>query len=504
MSILPSQHSVSSEPRAARRCELPLRRAVPTTWAIDDQAIADALEAGAQADVGRAREVLARAAEGRGLSPSDVAVLAQVRDRELDEQLFVTARAVKERIYGRRLVLFAPLYVSNHCTNECSYCAFRVRNRAIERRALTQEEIAREVRTLVEQGHKRILLVAGEAYPNEGLRYVLDAVNTIYATRSERGEIRRVNVNIAPLDVEGFRRLHECRIGTYQLFQETYHRPTYQQVHLAGPKRNYQWRLEVMDRAMQGGIEDVGIGALFGLYDWRYELLALLAHARHLEERFGVGPHTVSVPRIEPATGSPLASTPPHAVSDHDFRRIIALLRLALPYTGIILSTRESAVMRQEAFSLGVSQISAGSRTCPGGYASPAPEGATASAAATAASAGLDAAQFSLGDHRSLDEVIHDVASLGYVPSFCTACYRLGRTGRDFMDLAKPGEIRHHCDPNALSTLTEYLEDYASPETKRVGQELVRARLGEMEASARRVAERLLTRVCAGRRDVLV
>ncbi|MCX7934496.1 MAG: [FeFe] hydrogenase H-cluster radical SAM maturase HydG, partial [Planctomycetota bacterium] len=316
------------------------------------------------------------------------------------------------------------------------------------------------------------------------------AIATIYRTKSGRGEIRRVNVNIAPLTVEEFKELKQAGIGTYQLFQETYHRPTYERVHLAGPKRDYDWRLTAMDRALAAGVDDVGIGILFGLYDWRFEILALLSHAKHLETRFGIGPHTISVPRLEPAHGSDLAAHPPYPVDDRAFRRIVAILRLAVPYTGIIMSTRETPRMRRDTFALGVSQISAGSRTNPGGYV----EGRTVE----------DLSQFALGDHRSLDEVVRDVAEMGYIPSFCTACYRAGRTGEHFMDLAKPGEIKRLCDPNALATFLEYLLDYASPATREVGERLLAAIVAELPASARATAERLLAAVRSGQRDVFI
>jgi 2-iminoacetate synthase len=396
---------------------------------------------------------------------------------------------VKEHIYGKRLVLFAPLYVSNMCANECTYCAFRARNAAVKRRALSQEEVAREVETLVRQGHKRVLLVAGESYPREGLDYVLQSIDTIYATRVDNGLIRRINVNIAPLSADEFRALKSRHIGTYQLFQETYHRPTYERVHVAGKKRDYDWRATVMDRAMEAGIDDVGIGVLFGLYDWRYEVLAMMQHIRHLEQRFGCGPHTLSVPRLEPATGSDLASAPPYPMDDTSFHKLVAILRLAVPYTGIIMSTRETAKTRRETFALGVSQISAGSRTNPGGYS---------------AGSADDESQFSLGDHRALDEVVRDIATLGYIPSFCTACYRLGRTGRDFMDLAKPGEIRLHCDPNGLGTFLEYLLDYASPKTREIGEQLIEARVSAMGEVEGRRTKKILEALRVGKRDVFV
>jgi 2-iminoacetate synthase len=457
------------------------------TVPIDDNAIASALERQRLADAARVRDVLARARELKGLEADDMAALMNVSDPALLQEIFETAQHVKQSIYGRRLVIFAPLYVSNMCANECTYCAFRARNTELERRALTQEEIALETRMLIDQGHKRVLLVAGESYPREGFSYVLKAIDTVYGVTHDQGEIRRINVNVAPLTLDQFRELKAAKIGTYQLFQETYHRGTYASVHLAGKKKDYDWRVTAMDRAMQAGIDDVGIGVLFGLADWRYELLAMMQHVRHLEARYGVGPHTLSVPRLEPATGSDVAAHPPHAVSDIDFRKIVAILRLAVPYTGIIMSTRESAHIRRETFALGVSQISAGSRTNPGGYADSERE---------------NASQFCLGDHRPLDDVIRDVAGLGYIPSFCTACYRLGRTGRDFMDLAKPGEIKEHCDPNALATFVEYLIDYGSEDTRVVGEQLVDAVLGSMEAVPRQMATSMVSRVRAGKRDV--
>jgi len=454
---------------------------------IDEARISETLQAGARHDAARVREILARSRELTGLPPADVAVLAGISDPDLLAELFAAAREVKELIYGNRLVLFAPLYISNMCANECLYCAFRARNRAVTRRALSQEEIAREVEHLVGQGHKRVLLVAGEAYPRDGFSYVLSAVRTIYSVKRGNGEVRRVNVNVAPLELDEFRQLKETGIGTYQLFQETYHRGTYAAVHLGGKKRDFDWRVNAMDRAMQAGIDDVGIGVLFGLFDWRFELLALLQHIAHLEQLFGVGPHTISVPRLEPAVGSQMASHPPKPVPDVDFRKIVAILRLAVPYTGIILSTRESAELRHETFALGVSQISAGSRTNPGGYAE---------------DEKVEEAQFCLGDHRSLDEVVSDIAAMGFVPSFCTACYRLGRTGASFMDLAKPGEIKEHCAPNALATFLEYLEDYGSAASRDVGERLIAANLAEMEPRTRAHTERMLARVREGRRDV--
>lgn len=455
---------------------------------IDEGRIAQMREEAKRCTHEAIQSIFAEARELKGLSIEQVAALSTITDKGLLNELFETARFVKEAIYGRRLVLFAPLYVSNLCANECLYCAFRVRNSEVHRRALTQDEIALEVKALIDQGHKRVLLVAGESYPKEGFSYVLDAVKTIYGVTSGKGTIRRVNVNVAPLTTEEFKQLKAVNIGTYQLFQETYHRDTYAKMHLAGKKKDYDWRMTALDRAMEAGIDDVGIGVLFGLYDWDFEILALMQHIRYLEKTFGVGPHTISVPRLEPATGSALASAPPATVSDVDFKKIVAILRIAVPYTGIIMSTRETAQTRQESLSLGVSQISAGSRTSPGGYAA----GNTVD----------DESQFSLGDHRPLDEVIRDVSNMGYIPSFCTGCYRLGRTGADFMDIAKPGEIKHHCDPNAISTFEEYLEDYATAETKKAGDAAITVFMSEMDETSRARSEVMLKKVKDGDRDV--
>ena len=455
---------------------------------INEQKVWDILESNKNVDFGRIREVLDKAMEMKGLNLEDVAALTSISDPEMLAALFNTANEVKETIYGKRLVLFAPLYISNLCANECLYCAFRATNKDIIRNSLSQEHIAREVEVLIKQGHKRILMVAGESYPNQGFQYVLDSIKTIYSVKTEHGEIRRVNVNIAPLSTDEFRLLKGAGIGTYQIFQETYHRETYAKVHLGGKKRDYNWRAWSLHRAMEAGIDDVGIGVLFGLFDYRFEILAMMRHIFELEEKFGVGPHTISVPRLEPATNSNLASHPPFPVSDIDFRKIVAIIRLAVPYTGIIMSTRETAKMRRETFALGVSQISAGSRTNPGGYEEETEDDPSG--------------QFSLGDHRSLDEVIRDVASMGYIPSFCTACYRLGRTGQDFMDLAKPGDIKLHCGPNALSSFKEYLQNFATPQTAEIGNRLITDTINSMTGVARQRAEKLVQRVEAGRDDV--
>lgn len=455
---------------------------------INEAEIVRVLEENRKPDAKRVRQVLEKSKEMKGLDLDDVAVLTSISDPMQLFELFETANHVKENIYGKRLVIFAPLYISNLCANECSYCAFRAKNKSIIRRSLTQDEIRKETEILIQQGHKRILVVAGESYPKQGFQYVIDSIASVYEAKVGNGEIRRVNVNVAPLEIDQFKLLKDAKIGTYQLFQETYHRETYRQVHTGGKKMDYNYRVTALHRAMEAGIEDVGIGVLFGLFDYRFELLALMQHIRELETVFGIGPHTISVPRLEPATGSDIASHPPFGVADLDFRKIVAILRLAVPYTGIIMSTRETAQMRRETFALGVSQISAGSRTNPGGY--------------TDSSHEDDSSQFCLGDHRSLDEVIRDVAEMGYIPSFCTGCYRLGRTGQDFMDRAKPGDIKNHCGPNAISTFQEYLMDYATYETRLIGEDLIEDAISSMEGIARDRAILLLDKVKKGNHDV--
>jgi len=458
---------------------------VSTSW-LDPARIHTVLDRNAVEDRGRVAAVLEKARALKGLDLDDVAVLAVLRDPDLVAELFAVAKFVKEEIYGRRMVFFAPMYITNHCANECLYCAFRNSNDGLIRHALNRDEIVRETEILLAQGHKRVLLVAGESYPG-GLDYVIDAIAAVYSVGAEGCGIRRVNANLAPLSVDDFRRLKGAGIGTYQLFQETYDREVYAAVHTKGRKANFDWRASAFDRAMEAGIDDVGMGVLFGLGDWRFETLALMQHIAHLEEKFGVGCHTISVPRLEPASGSEMATQPPRPVSDEDFKKLVAILRLAVPYTGLIMSTRESAEMRRETYALGVSQISAGSRTNPGGYAT---------------SEEFDASQFQLGDHRSLEEVVGDIAEMGYIPSFCTACYRVGRTGEDFMALAKVGTIKEKCAPNAVGTFLEFLIDTASPETAAAGEQAIARELETMADKERKVANRLLDMVRAGKRDV--
>jgi 2-iminoacetate synthase len=460
---------------------------------IDDSKIEGILNRAAHPERRQVEEIIAKAGELKGLDPEETAVLLQMEDPECIDRLWQAARDVKEAIYGNRLVLFAPLYIANHCSNDCLYCGFRKSNKELTRVALTMEQIANEVRVLEQEGHKRLLMLCGENPKRSSIDYFIEAIETAYAVKTEKGgEIRRINAEIAPLSVPDFRRLKETRIGTYVLFQETYHHETYRKMHPSGPKADFAWRLTAMHRAQEGGISDVGVGALFGLYDYRYEVLGLLFHALQLERDFGVGPHTISIPRLQPAMNAPAAIHPPQPVSDRDFKKLVAILRLAVPYTGIILTTRETPTLRNEVFNLGVSQISAGSRTNPGGYEQDSSER-------------FRAAQFNLGDTRTLDEVIHDITQMGHIPSFCTACYRLGRTGRDFMDLAKPGLIRKYCQTNAILTFKEYLLDFASPETGEAGEALIARMVGVMDDSGgRQSLARRLARMEKGQRDLYV
>ena len=456
------------------------------TGFIDNERIFSYLRSARPPDARETADILAKARQLKGLDPAEAARLLLLEDTDSLQELFAASLFAKSEIYGKRLVLFAPLYVSNLCNNECLYCAFRKSNDRITRRTLSQDEIRSETELLVDQGHKRVLLVSGEGLGEAALGYSLKAIETIYGVQRGNGEIRRININIAALPVDAYRQLKQARVGTYQLFQETYHYDTFRRMHPQGPKADYLYHLTAMDRAMQGGIDDVGVGILFGLYDYRFEVLAMLQHIRHLEETFGVGCHTISLPRIEPATGSDLSLHPPHAVSDGDFRKIIAVLRLTVPYTGMILSTRENARMRREAFSLGISQISAGSRTNPGGYSSR-----------------ESGEQFSLGDHRNLEDVITDIVGHGYIPSFCTGCYRLGRTGSDFMDLAKPGLIKLFCLPNAMTSFKEYLVHYASAPTRAAGEELIGRMLSDIpDEKTREATKANLASIETGARDL--
>lgn len=456
---------------------------------IDEEAIWKTVLSTEKTDAARVHEILAKSREAKGLTLEETGCLLQVEDPELNEAIFETAREVKKTIYGNRLVLFAPLYVTNECGNRCVYCGFKADNTDLVRRTLTHDEIRHEVTVLENQGHKRLLLVYGE-HPKFGADWIAETVRTVYDTISDKsGEIRRVNINCAPLDVAGFRALHEVGIGTYQCFQETYHRDTYATLHPTGHKKNMLWRMYALHRAMEAGIDDVGMGALLGIYDYRFDILALLSHAAELEKAFGVGPHTISFPRLEPALNADIAFNPPYPITDTQFKRLVAVLRLSVPYTGLILSTREGREMRRELLDLGVSQISAGSRTYPGAYADPNYDRP-------------DVQQFCVGDNRSLDEVIQEIVHQGYIPSWCTACYRLGRTGEHFMELAKKGFIQEFCHPNSLFTFKEYLQDYASEATQQLGMPLIHSEVEAFPAKRRDIIASRLQRIEQGERDL--
>ncbi len=431
-----------------------------------------------------------RGVECAGLSHREASVLLACDIPEMTEKIYSLAREIKDAFYGDRIVMFAPLYLSNYCVNKCVYCPYHMQNKEIPRKKLTQEEVKREVVALQDMGHKRLAIEAGEDPVNNPLEYILECINTIYSIKHKNGAIRRVNVNIAATTVENYRRLKEAGIGTYILFQETYHKESYEQLHPAGPKHNYAYHTEAMDRAMEGGIDDVGLGVLFGLDKYRYEFAGLLMHAEHLEAVHGVGPHTISVPRLKRAADIDPTQFD-NGIDDDTFAKIIACIRIAVPYTGMIISTRENESCREKVMKLGISQISGGSRTSVGGYAGYTPEERP-----------HDTEQFDVSDQRSLDEVVKWLMEGGYIPSFCTACYREGRTGDRFMALCKVGQIQNCCHPNALLTLQEYLQDYASPETKKIGEELIDREIQKVPDPKRREkALGYLERIRSGERD---
>ena len=403
--------------------------------------------------------IIEKARQRKGLNHREASVLLACQNEEKIKEIYALANQIKNDFYGNRIVIFAPLYLSNHCVNGCLYCPYHLKNKHIARKKLTQEEIVREVTALQDMGHKRLAIEAGEDPVNNPIEYILESIQTIYGIQHKNGAIRRVNVNIAATTVENYRKLHDAGIGTYILFQETYHRESYERLHPTGPKHDYAYHTEAMDRAMAGGIDDVGLGVLFGLELYRYEFAGLLMHAEHLEAVHGVGPHTISVPRVKPADDINPDDFD-NGISDDIFAKICALIRISVPYTGMIITTRESQELRERVLPLGVSQISGASRTSVGGYAQPSQDNSTSE-------------QFDVSDKRSLDEVINWLIRLGFVPSFCTACYREGRTGDRFMTLCKNMQILNCCHPNALMTLKEYMEDYASEDTKRLGMELI-------------------------------
>lgn len=435
------------------------------------------------------REIIEKSKSAEGLTPEETAVLLNLEDKELIEEMFKAARQVKEKLYGKRLVVFAPLYVSNYCVNNCTYCGYKYCNDELKRKKLNKEQLIEEVKVLESLGHKRIALEAGEDPVNAPLDYILDCIKSIYSIKFDNGSIRRINVNIAATTVENYKRLKDAEIGTYILFQETYHKPTYEKLHVSGPKHNYNYHTTAMHRAREAGIDDIGMGVLYGLYDYKYETLAMLMHAMDLEETTGVGPHTLSVPRIRPAENVSLENYP-YLVNDEDFKKIVAILRLAVPYAGLILSTREEPGLRDEIIALGVSQVSTGSCTGVGGYSESYvdPE---------------EKPQFEVGDHRSPVEMIESLMEAGYIPSYCTACYREGRTGERFMDIVKSGELYKICEANALITLKEFIDDYGTDRTREIGDKLIKKSIDEIDnESFRKSVEEKINKISNGTRDL--
>lgn len=457
---------------------------------IDHQEILDTL-AYADAhktDAALIDQILDKARLRKGLSHREASVLLACELEDKTQEMFALAEQIKKDFYGNRIVMFAPLYLSNYCVNGCLYCPYHLKNKHIARKKLSQEEIRAEVIALQDMGHKRLALEAGEDPVNNPIEYILESIDTIYSIKHKNGAIRRVNVNIAATTVENYRKLHEAGIGTYILFQETYNKEGYEKLHPTGPKRDYAYHTEAHDRAMEGGIDDVGLGVLFGLEGYRYEFAGLLMHAEHLEAVFGVGPHTISVPRVCPADDIDPGAFD-NGISDDIFCKLVACIRVSVPYTGMIVSTRESAKVRERVLHLGISQISGGSRTSVGGYVEEEPEEE-------------NSAQFDVSDRRTLDQVVHWLMDCGHIPSFCTACYREGRTGDRFMSLCKSGEIQNCCLPNALMTLQEYLEDYAAPDTKAVGEACIREQLEHIpKETVREFTRDKLVKIGQGERD---
>ncbi|WHH61751.1 [FeFe] hydrogenase H-cluster radical SAM maturase HydG [Petroclostridium sp. X23] len=449
---------------------------------INEKKIEELLESSKDVGTEELKEIIVKARTCKGLTLEETSKLLNIHDQGLLEELFQAAKYIKEQIYGKRVVLFAPLYTSNECNNNCLYCGFRAANKELHRKTLNVDEVVHEAKEIERQGHKRILMVCGEDKNKTHIKHITDALAAVYANC----DIRRINVNAAPLTIEEFKELKKAGIGTYQLFQETYHRETYKKMHPTGKKADYDWRLTAMERALEAGIDDLGIGPLLGLYDYKFEVLAVLQHSEYLMNKFGVGPHTISVPRLRPALGSAL-QVAPYPVSDSDFKKLVAILRLAVPYTGIILSTREGAALRDELLSLGVSQVSAGSKTSPGGYGHEEEK----------------SDQFYTTDHRTLNQMIKTICDSGYIPSFCTACYRRCRTGENFMELAKEGEIHTFCQPNAVLTFKENLIDYGAPEDRAAGEEIIKKALEEIEdAELKEAAMAKLKLIEEGQRDL--
>lgn len=455
---------------------------------IDTSEIEDILIS-TKADKELVRAVIKKSLNKQRLSLHDVAVLVNTTDLELVEEIKQGAKSLKEKVYGNRIVLFAPLYVGNYCANNCKYCGFRASNKHAVRKTLSHDELVKNVEALEDNGQKRLVLVYGE-HPQYSAEYIAETVKTVYSVKKGNGEIRRVNINAAPMDVEGFKKVKDAGIGTYQIFQETYHPETYREYHTGGKKADYNYRLTSLDRAFEAGIDDVGIGALLGLYDWRFEVMALVRHVNHLESCFGVGPHTISFPRLQEAADIKVEEK--YKVSDEDFLKLVAILRLAVPYTGMILTARESEKIRSEVLQFGVSQVDAGTKIEIGAYAEEFRKNQN-----------LDKEQFFIHDNRSLNEVIDELLDKGLLPSFCTACYRLGRTGEHFMEFSVPGFIKRFCTPNAILTLSEYLMDYAPESTQKKGWKVIQSNIGQLNGFNRR--EELMNRIekiKAGERDL--
>ncbi|CFY11646.1 [FeFe]-hydrogenase maturation HydG, radical SAM [Syntrophomonas zehnderi OL-4] len=458
---------------------------------LDENLIKQTLLANQQPDKERIREIIAKSKELVRLDPDETAALLNCQDEELWQEMYGAGLQIKQNVYGRRIVTFAPLYISNYCVNSCVYCGFRTENKASRRKQLTMPELEEEIRALVAKGHKRLIMVYGE-HPSSDVHYIAETLKVAYSTKEGHGEIRRANVNAAPLAVEDLEILRDVGIGTFQVFQETYHHQTYQKLHPRGLKANYLWRLYALHRAMEAGVDDVGIGALFGLYDWKFEVMGLLLHTIDLEEKFGgVGPHTISFPRMEPAINTPFAEKSPYIVNDDTFKKLVTVIRLSVPYTGMILTARESARVRNDVINVGCTQIDAGSNIGIGGYQED--------------SLAYDKQQFILGDNRSLDEAIRDMAKMGYITSFCTADYRCGRTGGCFMGIAKKGKIHNLCMPNAILTFKEYLLDYASDETRAAADYLINQELAALPSDqVRETVIKMLDRINQGERDLFL
>ncbi len=470
------------------KCSIPDQRMKPF---IDPEELWDYIN-NTESDKKSVQAVITKSLDKKRLTLQETAILINATDPELIEEIKEGARELKKRVYGNRIVLFAPLYVGNKCINNCKYCGFRASNKEAIRKTLNDQELIHEVEALEDNGQKRLILVYGE-HPEYSPEFIAHTVKLVYGVKKGPGEIRRVNINAAPLDIEGFRIVKEAAIGTYQIFQETYHPEAYKTYHLGGKKRDFDYRLTSLDRAQEAGIDDVGIGALFGLYDWRYEVMGLVRHTNHLEACYNVGPHTISFPRIQNASDLDLGAD--YTVSDEDFARLVAILRLAVPYTGMILTARENAKLRHEVIQFGVSQIDGGTKLELGSYSDSANE-----------KQNLNREQFQINDNRSLNEIVDELVSNDFLPSFCTACYRRGRTGEHFMEFSVPGFIKRFCSPNAMLTLAEYLEDYAPADTKKKGWETIEKNLNDLEQSEGPVSinelKERLVRVQSGERDL--